>query len=430
MKKLEELKKNKINCITTIALIGTFIAIYFHYVFMGHYLDLGWPINAFGQPPEFFANDFTRTFQLTKDLSPYQDMTRVYSGNDSVAYGPFGFLFFSFFHWLPSMNRALFLFYCIFTIIFFCINYNFFSIKNQTSLLENIKNTFIITFITFPFLFAIDRGNIEIYVFLFSFFGVYAYFKNNIKTASFFLILATAIKIYPGIFFLFYLRDKKYKEFFYAFIAGVLFVLICFSFFKGSLLYQIESFYGQLQLVNEKCLLSVSSCKALNITPIFKRIVFYISPALYSEYIVMLYNIFSFILLLFTFAIIYTKRLQKWQELTLFVILIFFIPALSVRYKLLFIFIPIYYFLEENTLDKGKVYNIFYSISFGLMLIPFYYKRPIENLYHFLLNSILFIAICREALRSTENDKNQIKHISQNRINYLEKIIKKFKNEK
>lgn len=63
----------------------------------------------------------------------------------------------------------------------------------------------------FPTWFLIDRGNIEVFLWLFVLLGILAFIRNLSYSAALFFALAASMKIYPLIFLLLFIPRRQYK---------------------------------------------------------------------------------------------------------------------------------------------------------------------------------------------------------------------------
>ena len=87
-----------------------------------------------------------------------------------------------------------------------------------------------------PVLFALERGNIIIYsfVFLMLYFVCYDDKRAWLREAGYiFLALSAAIKLYPAVFGLLLIRDKRIKEAIRTIIYGIVFTILPFDLFGG-----------------------------------------------------------------------------------------------------------------------------------------------------------------------------------------------------
>jgi len=144
-------KLQKIDTISIIIIAGFSFAVFYHYI-LGTYLGLTYPYDTFLFRPDDKFMDF---FNML--VSPYRD------GKFHNVQFPFGQRLAQSFTIFPP-NIGLAVFFAIFVSFFLYVNYSNLkiSIKEQT-----IKNVFVFSFLTYPFLFVVDIANIEVFVFIF-----------------------------------------------------------------------------------------------------------------------------------------------------------------------------------------------------------------------------------------------------------------------
>lgn len=373
--------------LTDILLVFSIIGIFFNFVFLSYYHKIDWPIITFFLPKDLFANDFTRMIEVSSNLDPYSIMRNIFP-DDSNPYFILSYVYFyliSLFSKKISVQIIYFIYVLLFVVSFAFINLKYFSIKKY-----GFKPFFIVTFLSYPFLYLIDRGNIESLLFIFLYFGLFFYYKKqNLFFSSLFLILATSFKPYFGIFFILYIFDKNFKAFFYSLISGILLILLCFKILKGDINYNIIGFLNELNLAQDCS--QLYNC--LNLSLKF--------PFLYGSQIS--YNIFCLILFSITIFFQYKLKFKRWQILTLFCLLIYFIPTLSNLYKLITLFIPIYYFIDDIKDESIKSIK-FYSLIFGLLLSGVGLGNGFQIFFIKFLTIFLYLRI----IWDRKNEKNKL----------------------
>jgi hypothetical protein len=129
-----------------IIVIGFAIAVFYHYS-MGAYLDHRFPVNTFLFTPKDKFNDFWNMVKFIKELNPYRSDVYIFG-----IYYPLVELFFFPFTLFKSRDLALLVFLSIFLVCWL-----FFIIKNfsQTNRLDNFRDIFVISLMSYPFLFTI-----------------------------------------------------------------------------------------------------------------------------------------------------------------------------------------------------------------------------------------------------------------------------------
>ena len=391
-----------VNTFTSTLLIASIAFIFYHFIFHGYYLDSAWPKNSFFQKPEIIGNDFSRMVDVSSSLDPYSNMRRVFLNEAN----PYSLLSYIYFYLLSLLNlftpmQLLYTLHCvIFILVFLLINLKYFRIKEF-----GFTPVFIATFLSFPFLYLLDRGNIESLLFILTYFGLYFYYhKNNLYLSSVFLILATAFKPYYGIFFTLYIFDKKYKEFFYSLIAGILLLLFCSIVLNGDLKSHISGFMDEVKLISGICFSYKYNCNNLSL-----KIPFSFNSSFF-------FNVFCVFLFASTMIFHYFFKFKRWQMLLMLCLLTYFIPIMSYTYKLITLFIPIYYLIDDIKYESVKSIKS-YGIIFGLLLSCIYISHGFQYLF---LKSILILTYFLLI-----SDRFKESELFKSKISYLKKIFTK-----
>ena len=227
----------KISAITTIIVVGFFLSISFHY-YRGTIEGMPYPYNTFlFTPADRFMDFFVARY--VADLNPYF--------NSIVPSAQFPLVnLFDYLITLLPLNVSLQLFIILISIAFFSLTYLILwggTKMSSRKLLEILP----ITFLTYPFLFTIDRGNLEILLFIFLLFFLYFFLRENYALSAIFLSIASAMKIFPMVLLLLYLPKKKYRELILSIGMTALLSLGSLALFKGGLK-QISISYCTVQI--------------------------------------------------------------------------------------------------------------------------------------------------------------------------------------
>ena len=250
----------------------------------------------------------------------------------------------------------------------FCIWLTCISISNMINIEIQFKRLFffVLLFST-PVLFSIERGNIILLSFALTIFYIsFRNDKNNIlKEISFvFLAIAAAIKIYPAIFGLLLIKEKKHKEALRLTFYGILFFFIPFLYFgKNSLYIFFECLKEFANIQSENFAYNFSIFSNLKLFFILNKIN-------------ITYNLlFLVTTLLIGFIIIsFWKTKNKWEEYLALTIIMLWIPKVSYAYVMLFMIIPFSEFINN-------IYNTDYFSTLSNRII----ERNIPGLLFFIL---------------------------------------------
>jgi hypothetical protein len=239
---------------------------------------------------------------------------------------------------------------------------------------------------SYPFLFTIDRANAELYTFLFL--CGFAYFYNSLNHykslfALICLSLAIAMKPFPAIFLVLLASEKKWKNILYVIIFAILITIFSMMCFQGGFLENIQglrrnqamfvknyaigsqgwpygvSLFGLIKVITGFIL---KVCSHLGLASDTQQVFFDLVSLLLKPY-----SLLSLIIVGLVSLYILNKEKILWKKLALLVFVMAVIPPTSADYRLLNLFIPLAFFINESRSSK---FDLAYLILFGLLLIP------------------------------------------------------------
>lgn len=362
-------KSDKITLISTIVLVGFVFAVIFHYI-LGYYCGFEYPLNTFLLLPSEAIGDFWDLLPKIKGFAPYVAPAEWQN------YFPLGYLILVPFAYIKSKVFAYIVFVLIFISYFWYAN-----VKNATcekfSKLQNFQNIFVLSFLTYPFLYILDRGNLDMMIFILFASFVFALEKNKYQGAALFLGVINAIKPFSVLFLLLFLFEKKYREFFLSVATSFLLIVGGFLLFKGSIFDQISVMIQSLEYFHVSFILFISS-GTVNSSSLFMALKYLLSNQLGlipTTELVKICAPISFLITLFTGVFAWKEKIF-WKRITLLTLYMVVVPYASFDYKLLFLFVPMWLFFRA----KETRWDLVYAVLFALLLIP---KRflmvPIES---------------------------------------------------
>jgi hypothetical protein len=237
----------------------------------------------------------------------------------------------------------------------------------------------IVFFFSYPIFFNIDRLNIELYNFLLCAFWLY--FRQKKKTFLSLLLLSISIslKLYTGVFLILYLKEKRYKE---LFLAGIITLSLSFAAlltFKGGVIANTKQMLVCFKNFTDTYTTSTTGLHHnLSLFGLIKiagtvliRVFTGTKVGLDSLNVILpYYSIFCLAFFAVIAVIILKSELPLWMNLFLLTSVLLLLPHVSYDYKLIFIYLPLLCFLQENEMSR---FHKFFAIGFGLLLIPHNY---------------------------------------------------------
>ncbi len=260
----------------------------------------------------------------------------------------------------------------------------------------------IMLLLSYPFWLSIERGNMSLLVLIIL---MYAFAlrnsENKVERELAILLFAAAfgLKLYPAIFGVLYLSEKRYKEAFRLTIYGLLFFFVPFVFFQGTV--GFLAFLGNITAVN-------SGVTGVTITGICGRIseALGISVTLGHQ----LGKILSYFYLMIVILICLFKS-TSWKNITLLTSLtIIFVPA-SGTYCLIYWTIPFLCFMNE--MNRKKSYckmDYLYATLLSLVFIAYPIKALGSSGMLYIFLYILLLIILLDQIFHLNTNKGLIKY--------------------
>ncbi len=351
-------KSEKTTLIATILLVGFFICVVTYYI-LGFYAHMSFPYNTSLFDPIFAFTDFSVPIAFSKNLAPF------FKTHPMINYFPLAYILLFPATLLKNNLLAFYIFISFFLLSFSFLNFKALKCENLT-FTQNFQNIFIFTFLSFPFLLLVDRGNLDMFLLLFFALFVYLFKKEKYILAAITLALINSIKPFMIAFLFLFLFKKNFKEFFLNIIMMLFLVIGGFWVLKGDFFNNISIFIYNVKLLNEYLFSSnQDSSIFLGSTNLFLALKFFflklgLSSIDFSKQLAFIYNIISLIINVIVLFFVYKEKLF-WKQINLLVL-----PYVVNDYKLIFLFVPIWLFVNSK---QTSPFDRIYCWLFGLLLI-------------------------------------------------------------
>jgi hypothetical protein len=390
------LKNHKVYLLALIILVGFAISVFFHY-FYGQYLSLGYPFNTFLFKP---SDRFVDYYSLYKNIS----MHSIYVSGFITNYFPFSYITVFLLTFVPP-QIAMLATSAVFMGTLCYIVYRHFIDSMEDKALKTLL-LFVFAFLSYPVLFALDRANVELALFMFLALFFYFYYARKSNLGIVFLAMAIAMKLYPAVLLVLLISDKKMREaIFTAFLAlGLTFAsYIWASWLIGRGLLETFSLSLQHLSIGSKLyafvgLGGIQHGHSLWGTVAVLKILGFISDL---TSLILPYTAFVGLLFLLVSCYIIFVEKTPWKKVALLIFMMILLPYTSNDYTLIHVFFPLALFV--NT--RPSKYDAFYIVFFGILLIPMdyfwlNYDVSISVIVYPLVIMILMTAIIKEGLSS------------------------------
>jgi hypothetical protein len=362
----ETIKTLKLKIISLMVLVGFFVMVFYYYI-QSAYLGRSYPLSSpFCYPPHFMT-DFTNDLVRIATYDPFHTLIQGFGNN----YPPFAYLStvpFSF--WGETGGILL----TVATILggFWVFLWREYRLRVDPFGL-NWFFLIVLGCLTYPMLFEIDRLNAEGLIFLWLVGFWIFYQRKQLGPAVFCLGAATASKVYPGMFILILLAERRFRHVGYWLGTVVGLSALSLLVFKTSPEEMLRVYAQSAPKIHELMLtpnfVFQHSSNLLGMVRAIQAIVWptSVTDLNFAQVTHSYYHFLVLVPALAFFVAILRNRLVIWEKLTLVAIAIILLPTVSFDYKLIHLFIPLAAFLNSQT-DKRT--TVFFSVLFGLVLMP------------------------------------------------------------
>lgn len=353
-------KLEKVTLLSTIVFVGFAFAVIYHYI-LGTYMGFGFPCNTFLSERSTMFSDFTKTINLTANFAPFLKTSFW------MNYFPLAYIILFPFTLIKNVIVSYVVFVSGFIFCFAPLNWKFFKCSDLTRV-QNLQNVFILSFLSYPFLLILDRGNFDMFLFILFALFIYAFKAEKYMLAAILIGIENACKPFLVLFLVLFLFNKKYKEFFISLILTTVLIIGGFLLLKGGFIHNISTFIINLRLTESFFVYSnkggSASCSSLFMA---LKLILCLLYNLISTHL--LAEICKYInLITITIVIFFSwKERVFWKQITLLTLAVLVLPYIIFDYKLIFLFVPIWLFVNNS--EKSR-FDLIYTILFALLLIP------------------------------------------------------------
>lgn len=356
-------------------LAGLLLALFFHFYLAGSLLELSYPWNTFLFQPTDRFNDWHNSVFSAASTDPY-----FKNGAAVSTYFPFAYFVFlsgSFFSKLGSL-----LVYAISALSLLTIAITVFwqlqikpLIHDESQSRVGIALLLLSTWLCYPTIFALDRGNIDVHVASLCIIYVAVLRTKYRLWGAAAIGIAIALKGYPFAFLLLAIVDRDYLLLLIAVAISAALTLFSLSYFAGGITHNLQGFLHGLNAYRELYVIGLGSIQ-FSADPYNGLRILIISLSqsdLSASASHILLNIYNFVSLLFAFLCMFFILFipaPRWHRVMAACLLATLFPNVANDYKLL-ILLPglfaLYAYQGNNKHSKIALFCI------TLLLVPKHY---------------------------------------------------------
>ena len=399
-------REEKITLLVFIIVVGFSAATVYHYI-MGHYLGKPWPLNSFLYLPQSRFFDFTLVVRQSATLDPFVKDIGGFAG------APFpqlvGYLF-SLVH--PVILRFVVFFGSFLVVLILMVKHYLYGLKSRLTLQQMLPISAIV-FLTYPVLFAVDRGNFDLIVCALLLLFAFLYMRQQYKASAVFLSLAIATKPYAAILVMIFVFNKKYREALLALCGAVLLSVFSLSLFKDGLFVEackyLKALSGMASYLSAGGQQSYTSDLFGSLTALVR----FVGDALNIDrsgttmYLPahpvasICYAVLAVTVSLYFMIYLWNRAQPSWKIMAVLTILLILLPYNSGDYRLTYLFAPMLMYMSVAERTRRDVWIV---VLWGLLLVPknyyllhlapsHYYSFEVYQTVGMVINPLLLIAM-------------------------------------
>lgn len=227
---------------------------------------------------------------------------------------------------------------------------------------------FILILTCYPMVYCLDRGNSILMSVIFSLF-FFIFFKSEEKKYRYlsflFLSMAIATKIYPAFFGILVLKDalknKNYRELTLCIAICIIVFIVPFCFTDGTVLdffHNATEYSGGLWTIGH-----------VNLVGILETTAYWLYG---TQLDIGTFNIWVSVILftIGTIIILADKTAPYWETVSLLVCIQILSVGVAPPYILLYMIIPMWYFLNDVSSEENKTYLVSLLLAATLLIVP------------------------------------------------------------
>jgi hypothetical protein len=280
--------------------------------------------------------------------------------------------------------------------------------------LTKVQYGFILIVLSYPVLFALDRTNLEILLFVFfAGFFYFLYVRESVWLAALFLAAAIAFKLYPATLLVLLLAERRFKACALTIIFALGLTVIGTAAMAGlghfslAALWQMDSngkaFYQQTMVIGGGGIQHGHSLWGLVALPT------YLHGEAVLHWRTMLYEVAAGLIFLLLALHVIFRETERWKRVLLLMVPAVLLPFVSADYTLIQLYFPLVFFLNAR---RASRWDVAYVALFGVLLIPVDYHYLVLSGYGVSTSVIIYpVAMLALMLLAIVDSQRPAKHI-------------------
>jgi hypothetical protein len=349
--------ETRVKALAAVVVIGFGVAVLFHYA-AGNYCGLNYPWTSFCYLPSEAFSDFYDMYHHAANRNPYS----TEGGAQAAWYPPFCFTMLYPLTLLPPF--AAFALVTGVTVTFLLLfTWRMLPTRDTWT---RVLTVFALTFLTYPVLMLLDRGNLDGLLFVLLVLFVWAYRNGHYRSGAALLAVASAMKIFPALFVLLYVADRRYRQAALMCALTALLTLVGMAWLDGGVVQTLDNYRAGVAMSAPTLPVQIAASSSTSTLP---GLIHALSDLRDPEACQRLYAGYQYVCAgLLAVLAGYLMWVEKSfaRRVSLLTLAMLLLPAFNYDYRLIFLYIPLALFLGTRPGRLDPLYLAFY----GLLLVP------------------------------------------------------------
>jgi hypothetical protein len=241
-----------------------------------------------------------------------------------------------------------------------------------------VQYGFILVVMSYPVLFALDRTNLEILLFVFiAGFFYFLYVRESVWLAALFLAAAIAFKAYPATLLVLLVAERRFKAcalavaFALALTAVGTAAMAVLGHFSLSALWEMNS-HGKA-LYQQTMVIQGGGVQHGHSLWVLVELPSYLAVRPITHWQTTLYEAAAALIFILLSVHVVFRETERWKRVLLVMVPALLLPFVSADYTLIQLYFPLVFFLNTRRVSR---WDVEYVILFAVLLIPvdYYYS--------------------------------------------------------
>jgi Glycosyltransferase family 87 len=250
-------------------------------------------------------------------------------------------------------------------------------VECEEHILTKVQYIFVLVVLSYPVIFALDRTNLELLLFVFvAGFFYFLYVRESPWLAALLLAAAIAFKLYPATLLLLLLAERRYKPFALTIVLAVALTaigLVALGVVSGHSVGEVwRMSTSEKDVYQTSMVLGSGGLQHGHTLWGLLRLPGFLSDATIAAWKTTVYEAVAALIFAYLAFHVIFRETERWKRVLLSLVPAVLLPFVSADYTLIYMYFPLVFFLNASRVTR---WDYLYIALFGTLLIPvdYYY---------------------------------------------------------